>query len=213
MGALTRHSVSPFGVADWQADVAQLVDEHHLVAWSVNARKRLHFAVSMGQFLSGLRDAEVCTFYGKFITDLDSFCSQVERAVVGPSLERRLDGPGGLASLLRSREAFRDRPASKYRYYIWHDADVLLKRDAALFGRIAETIAGVAAEAEYASDDLLLIHRAIFVGGAALDLYAEDERGQFRCWAPDGHPEPFWQVVTGLERPPFVRYQIDLLGR
>jgi len=60
---------------------------------------------------------------------------------------------------------------------------------------------------------LLLIHRAVFVGGPSLDLYAEHPEGQFQSWVKDEHPEPFWHVVTGLDRPPVLRYQIDLLGK
>lgn len=213
MGALTRHSGSPFTAPDWQAEVTSLLDEHHVVAWSANLRGRLHFASSLSQFLGSLRDAEVFTFYGRFITDLESFCSQAEQAIVGPTLERRIDGPGGLAALLRSRQTFRDRVASRYRYYIWHDADVLLRHDRRLFGKLVETIFGVAAEEEYAADDLLLVQRAILVGGPALDLYADDPLGQFHSWFRDEHPEAFWQVATGLERPPVLRYQIDLLGK
>lgn len=213
MSAITRHPGSPFLLTDWQADVTQMLDEHHLVAWSAQARKRVQFAASLQQFVGGLRDAEVCSFHGRSITDLDSFCVQLERSIAGPELARRIDGPGGVASLLRHRETFRGRPASKFRYYIWHDCEVLLRHDHRLFGRLAETLAGVAAECEYASDDLLMIHRAVFVGGPALDLYAEDEQGQFRNWSRDEHPEPFWQVATGLERPPFMRYSLDLLGQ
>lgn len=213
MSALTRQPDSPFSVPDWQAEVTQLLDEHHLVAWSAQPRKRVHFAASLSQFLGSLRDAEVCTLYGRFITDLDSFCCQLEQSVVGPALERRIDGINGVASLLRSRQTLQNRVASRYRYYIWHDAEVLLRQDPLLFGRLAETFAGVAAESEYVSDDLLLIHRAVFVGGPSLDLYAEHPEGQFQSWVKDEHPEPFWQVVTGLERPPVLRYQIDLLGK
>lgn len=155
-GAITRHPDSPFRVADWQADVTQMLDEHHLT-WSAQPRKKLQFAASLQQFLGGLRDAEVCTLYGRSITDLESFCQQLERACPGPELARKIDGPGGVASLLRHRETFSGRPASKFRYYVWHDSEVLLHHDPRLFGRLAETIAGIAAEAEYASDDLLLI--------------------------------------------------------
>ena len=34
-----------------------------------------------------------------------------------------------------------------------------------------DTIAGVAAEAEYVSDDLLLIHRSVYIGSSVLDVY------------------------------------------
>src|SRR5690606_13649840 len=110
MSALIRPSDSPFGLVNWQPDVVQLLDENHLVALSDAPRHRMHFAVSLGQFLQGLKDAEVCSLYGRFITDLDSFCYQIERAIAGPPIERRIDGPRGVTALLRSRETFRGRP-------------------------------------------------------------------------------------------------------
>jgi hypothetical protein len=213
MSALTRQPDSPFGIANWQPEVVQLLNEHHLVASTEATHRRMHFAVSLGQFLQGLRDAEVCTLYGRFITDLDSFCYQLERAIPGPPVDRRIDGPRGITALLRSREVYRGRPASKFRFYIWHDADVLLRADQGLFGRLVDALAGVAAEAEYASDDLLLIHRTVFVGSPDLDAYAEREDGQFQVWSSDGSGDPFWQVVSGLEAPPIMRYAIDSLGK
>lgn len=214
MSALIRPSDSPFGLVNWQPDVVQLLDENHLVALSDAPRHRMHFAVSLGQFLQGLKDAEVCSLYGRFITDLDSFCYQIERAIAGPPIERRIDGPRGVTALLRSRETFRGRPACKFRFYIWHDAEILLMHDEGLFGRLADAMMGVAAEAEYASDDLLLIHRTIFVGGRILEEYADRPDGQLQVWAPDTpDSEPFWQVVTGIEMPPVQKYRIDGLGR
>jgi len=213
MSALSRQPEIVLLAQDWQADVTQLLDEHHLVAWSDVPQRRTQFAVSLGQFLGSQRDTEVCVFYGKYITDLDSFCYQLERAVPGPALDRRIDGPGGVVSLMRARATVRGRPETKFRFYIWHDADVLLRQNHVLFGQIVDAMAGVAAESEYVSDDLLLLHRSVFVGGSVLDVYAEDIRGQFRRWAEDGQGEPFWKVVTGIETPPFLRYAIDLLGR
>ena len=213
MSALTRQPDTPFAVANWQPDVVQLLDEHHLIAISENPRNRTHFAVSLDQFLQGLRDAEVCTLYGRFITDLDAFCYQLERAIPGPTLERRIDGRRGVTALLRSREVFRGRAASKFRFYIWHDADVLLRADESLFGRLVDALAGVAAEAEYVSDDLLMIHRAVYVGGPLLATYADKKGGQFQTWHCDNGGEPFWQLVTGIDRPPVMRYQIDVLGK
>ncbi|MDX2131523.1 MAG: hypothetical protein SFY69_05685 [Planctomycetota bacterium] len=212
MSAISRQPEVPLLVADWQSDVTQMLDESHLVAWSDVQARRTQFAVTLGQFLGRQRDTEVCVFYGKFITDLDSFCYQLERAIPGPSLERRVDGPRGAVALLRARASFRGRAETKFRYYIWHDADVLLRQDNRLFGQIVDAIAGVAAESEYVSDDLLLLHRAIFVGSSVLDIYADDPRGQFRRWYADGHGEPFWQVVTGLRSPPVTKYCIDVLG-
>ena len=212
MSAIFRPSNTPFGLGDWQADVVQMLDESHMCAWSSQAGRRVRFAVSIAQFLQAQRDTEVCTLYGRHITDLESFCYQLERTIPGPALRCRIDGPDGVTALLRTRESFPGRPATKFRYYLWHDADILLHRDSALFGRLVDAMAGVAAEAEYASDDMLLLHRSIFVGGTMLDEYASDERGQFRCWFDDGLGEPFWQVVTGIERPSFVRFPVDRLA-
>jgi hypothetical protein len=214
MSALSRPTSELVLLApDWQADVTQLLDENHMVAWSDLPQRRTQFAVSLGQFLGSQRDTEVCVFYGRYITDLESFCYQLERAIPGPSLARRIDGPGGVVALLRARASFRGRPETKYRFYIWHDADVLLKTNHKLFGQLADALAGVAAEAEYVSDDLLLLHRAVFVGGSILDVYAEDPKSQFQKWMTDEHGEPFWRVVTGIDGPPYLRYRIDLLGK
>ena len=103
MGALSRHPDSPLVVADWQPDVAQLLDEHHLVAHSERPGRRLAFAASMSQFLGAQRDAEVCPFYGRYIADLETFCHQLERTIAGPTLRRRIDGIDGIAALLRYR--------------------------------------------------------------------------------------------------------------
>jgi hypothetical protein len=202
----------PLLVADWQADVTALLDEHHLAAWSDLPQRRTQFAVSLGQFLGSQRDTEVCVFYGKFITDLESFCYQLERAVPGPSLERAIEGETGIVSLLRARASIKGRPETKYRFYIWHDADVLLRHNKALFGQIVDAMAGVAAEAEYVSDDLLLIHRSVLVGSSLLEIYSEDANAQFNAWLRDGNGEPYWQMVTGLARPSFMRYKIDALS-
>jgi hypothetical protein len=214
MSALTRQIESPFAVLNWQPDVVQLLDEHHLIAISDSPRRRMHFAVTIGQFLQGLRDAEVCTLYGRYITDVESFCYQLERAIPGPLLDRRIDGPRGLTSLLRSRQIYRGRTPSKFRFYIWHDADVLLSEDESLFARIVDAVSGVAAESEYASEDVLLIHRAVYVGSPILSAYADSVEGQFQSWASDSeYDDPFWKVVTGLERPPFARFPIDGLSK
>jgi hypothetical protein len=213
MGALSRHPDSPLVVADWQPDVAQLLDENHLIATSERPGRRLAFAASMSQFLGAQRDAEVCPFYGRYITDLESFCHQLERTIAGPSLRRRIDGIDGVSALLRYRTSVSGRRAARFRYYVWHDADVLLRSDRALFGRLADAMAGVAAEAEYVSDDLLLIHRAVYVGGRDLVEYFDDEEGQFRSWWKDDFGEPFWKVVTGLDAPSCVTCDIDPLDQ
>ncbi len=212
MSALSRQPEAPLLVQDWQAEVTALLDDSHLVAWSELPQRRMQFAVSLGQFLGGLRDTEVCVFYGRFINDLESFCYQLERCLPGPSLERRIEGPCGIASLLRQRCSFRGRPETKYRYYLWHDADHLLRADHRLFSRIVDALTGVAAEQEFVCDDLLLLHRVVYVGGSILDVYADDPAAQFRSWLVDSTgAEPFWKVVTGLDNPSFQRFRIDSL--
>jgi len=212
MSALSRHLDQPLVRANWEPDVGQVLDEHHVAAWSELAGRRLQFAVALGQFLGAQRDTEVCPFYGRYITDLESFCHQLERAVPGPNLARRIHGPGGVTDLLRTRTSHKGRPASKFRYYIWHDADVLMQRDRALFGQLVDALAGVAAECEYVSDDLLIIQRAVLVGGSPLSEYLRDAKGQCRAWYDDGMGEPFWKVVTGIDQPAFSGYPIDVLG-
>lgn len=211
MSAVSRSPHVPLLAPGWQPDVVQLLDEHHMVAWSDIPTRRTQFAVGLAQFLGLQRDAEVITFFGRHIADIEEFCHQLERSIPGPSLDRRFEGTAGIASLLRSRVSMRGRPATKFRYYVWHDADALLLKDHRLFGRIVDAIAGVAAEDEYVNDDMLLLHRAIFVGSSVLDVYAEDPRGQFQNWYNDGGGDPFWKVVTGIEHPPFVRYRVDSL--
>ncbi len=213
MSALTRNAESPFRAVDWEPEVTAELDENHVAAWSDSPRRRVHFAAALGHFLGGQPDTEVCPLYGRHITDLESFCYQLERALPGVPLDRQVDGPNGIVGLLRSRHTFRHRRASRFRYFVWHDADTLIREDHRLFGRIMDALVGVSAEQEYASDELLIIHRTIVVGGAVLGMYAEDQKGQLRSWYDDGSGEPFWQVVTGIETPPVTTFEIDLLTR
>ncbi|MEO1007166.1 MAG: hypothetical protein AAFX79_01205 [Planctomycetota bacterium] len=211
MGVLTSQSNNPLLSGQWQADVAALTDESHLVAWSAHPRYQIDFATSLGQYLQAQRHTEVFCFRGRHITNLESFCEQLERGVPGPTLARRVNGPRGVVSLLRGRDPAHCGPASRYRYLLWDDADVLLRQDRTLFSELVDAIIGVAAESEYVSDDLLLLQRAVFVGGLPLKQYADDEDGQFRIWLPDAFDEPFWQVVTGIDGPSATAFNIDRL--
>lgn len=213
MTALARQPGSSLAI-EWQPDAIRLLDEHHLIAVSDSPVRRGAFTASLARWLSGLRDAEVCTLRGRAITDLASFCTQLERSLSEPEgqpIDRRIDGARGITTLLRTRTAGNGR--TKFRFYIWQDADVLLQEDPVLFGRLVDALAGIAAEAEHADDDLLLIHRAIFIGSEALACYADDPDGQFQAWARDGrYEEPLWQAITGIERPDFAQYPIDELA-
>jgi len=123
----------------------------------------------------------------------------------------RVDGPAGLVSRLRSQPVIPGRPPLRLRYIVWHDPDGLIKNDSELFGRVADAIAGVSAEAEYTSDDLLLITRAVYIGGQSLRDYAADESGQLQSWLRDGAHEPFWRAVSGVEKPPVLTGRIGEL--
>lgn len=201
MSAIARHGRSPFKAPDWQPDALQRMDEHHLVAWSGSPGRRVAFAAAFSEFLSLQRDAELCVLYGHSIIDLESLCAQLERALPGPELSRRIDGMTGVVAWLRSRSTGRFKHAAKFRYYLWHDADVLLNHDESLFSRFVDALAGVAAEAEFVSDEMLLIHRAVIVGSPALAECGARADGPFQSWYDDGLGSPFWLEVTGVPTP------------
>jgi hypothetical protein len=198
----------PIEVRPWAVDVLQMLEEHHLCAWSESADRRAKFCVDLAWQLSSLDDTQVCVLEGSRITDLASFCSQLGRTLGFDRVARQIDTPTGVVGTLRRRHTPKGQTPIKRRYYLWQDADVLLRRDHRLFGRLVDAIAGVAAEHEYANEDLLLLQRAVYIGGSALDMYAEDPRGQFRSWWSDGDEPPLWRVVTGVESPRLLRHAI-----
>jgi hypothetical protein len=211
MTVLAGHFDSPFPAVDWQPEAMALLDERHLAVWTHARGRKSQFAASLSQFLGSQRETDVVTLYGRYITDLESFCHQLERAIPVDHLERRLDGTDSVTDALRSRQTLRGRSVARSRYLIWNDADVLLRADPVLFGGLVDAMLGVCAEAEYASEDLLLIQRCVFVGGAALADYADEPQGQFKSWLPDGMGDPFWALVTGVQNPDVKCAHIDEL--
>lgn len=211
MRASSRQITPRFVPLDWQPEALQLLDEHHLVAWSHTSRTRTAFAAGLSQFLAAQRDLSICVLHGRSITNLDALCQQLERQIPGPPLDRRIGGSSGVIEFLRSREPMPGRPAPRQRVILWSDADVLLRADHDLFGRVVDAFTGVAAEMEYSTDDQLLIQRAVFIGAPALDVYADDTQGQFHTWHAAGDGEAFWTVVSGLVAPPMMRVHIDSL--
>jgi len=212
MEVLRGHSALGAPIRGWQAELTRVLDEHHWVARSSQSGERASFAAGLASFLAGLDDTQVIPIYGRNATDLETLCYQIERSIPGDGpMRRRVDGPAGLVSRMRSQPVIPGRPPLRLRYFVWHDPDELIQNDPALFGRVADAIAGVAAEAEYASDDLLLITRAVYIGGKTLLEYAEDESGQLRSWLADGADEPFWRTVSGLDAPPVLTGPIGRL--
>jgi len=196
---------------DWQPDAVARLDQSHLVAWSPQPTQQIVFTSSLQHFLRGQPDLDVCNLHGRSITSLDSFCHQVERLVPVGRLDRTLFGRHGVVSALRRRVSAQHEGFGRARYFVWNDADVLLEADRGLFGELVDALAGVAAEWEYVSEDMLVIQRCVFVGGRALSEYAADATGQFRSWKRDEQGEPFWQSATGLEQPPIAVERIDAL--
>ncbi|MBL8757262.1 MAG: hypothetical protein JNK35_02390 [Phycisphaerae bacterium] len=195
---------SPSG--DWLARAAQALEDTHLACWSANLGLRERFGLEMAWYLQRMPQTQTCVLSGGLIHDLEGFCRALDRALPASTpVARTIDGPGGVIDRLRRRPRERpilgDADIIKHRYYVWRDADMLLRADPDLFGRLADAITGVAAEAEFASEDRLLIHRCVFVGGPSLDAYARDPAGQFQSWFSEHGEEPFWSALSGLPRP------------
>ncbi|MFN7020875.1 MAG: hypothetical protein ACK4WH_06060, partial [Phycisphaerales bacterium] len=191
--------------------VLQLLEEHHLCAWSPDKHLRRQFVNDLSWHLRHLRQTQVCILDGTKITDLSSVCSILEAQLGTGRIAREIDSPLGVVGSLRRRPSPGGSEPIKSRYYIWSEAHQLLRRDPDLFGRLVDALAGVAADEEYVSEDLLLLHRAVFVGGPSLDVYAEDPRGQFRRWWSDRGEPGFWQVRTGVAAPKLVSRSIEAL--
>lgn len=213
MRVVARQADAVFDGYGWLPEVLTALESSHLVAWSDTTRRRNRFCAAVRSFLAAQPHTDVCVLQGRSILSLDHLCHQLERLVPVAQLDRRLDGPDSVTEFLRAVPAQPGCRAPHQRYWLWADADVLLKADPALFGRVVDCLLGVSAEGEYGLADGTLLQRAVFVGGAMLEAYAQDHRGQFRCWAADGDAEPFWQMVSGLERPPVVTRPVDYLMR
>jgi len=212
MGRITAHTGpgDASAGAPWHEEVAQLLEEHHLVAWSPSPKERDAFGLSLARYLTTLEESQVCQFHGSQISDLYSFCNQLERTISNDRIKRVIEGKSGIVDALRS--SLDTEVPIKRRYFVWHDAHVMLRYDHRAFGRLVDALTGVAAESEYVSEDLLVIQRSIFIGAPSLDVYGEDPRGQFRNWYSEDGEEPLWRCVTGLHRPPVLRYRIEDLA-
>ncbi|MBX3404778.1 MAG: hypothetical protein KF699_15315 [Phycisphaeraceae bacterium] len=206
---IAKPVLRPVAVPAWRLDAAQLLEEHHLVAWSPQPENRRLFAWELAEHLARFEDTQVCMIRGEEVRDLASLRDELRAVLDVGQIAARMEGPGGIIDGLSRRASATGEPALKRRFFIWSDADVLLRTDHRLFGRVVDAIAGVAAESEYASEDMLFLQRAVFVGSSVLDVYAEDPRGQFRSWWAEDGEDPFWSVVTGRSRPVFLRYRIE----
>lgn len=186
------------------ADIAPLLDEHHLVVLGDHPAERDACAEGLRRHLEQRTpDTRVASMEGHRIRDLETFCARLEESLGRPAgtLERSVD---------RIVECLRTRPGdARHDYLLWRDADTLLEHDVELFGRLVNALIGVAAEREYVSADLLVIQRVVFLGDDKLGAYAEDENGQFRSWLVRDGVTRFWEVASCLERPPVLTYRLD----
>ncbi|MFN0011756.1 MAG: hypothetical protein ACKVS8_08960 [Phycisphaerales bacterium] len=199
--------------SEWLSAAAALLEEVHVFAWTANAPLRERFGLEMTWYLERLAQSQTLVLHGSDIKDLDGFCRQLEHAMPHAGrLERDIEGKHGVMEAVRRRPSESVLLGSaglvKHRYFVWRDADTLLAADRALFGRLVDALAGVAAESEYASEDRLLIQRSLFIGGPALAQYGEDPEGQFRRWLSDGLGEPFWSTVSGIKAPAVRGFEV-----
>lgn len=213
MGSVVEHRSGGGGGAclePWWLRAASTLEEHHLCAWSPDAHARAGFIVRLGAILETMEGTDVCVLDAGAMTDMASVCEQFGRiAGLGP-IAPRLGGDDGLLAALRRRPE-RQRPDGtvlKRRYFVISEAQALLRRDPALLGRVVDAVAGVAAEDEFVGDDLLLIQRLVLVGTAALDVYAEDPRGQLRRWWGAEGELSAWGLITRRAGPRVARWRI-----
>ena len=200
-----------FEPCTWQPEVHAKLDTHHIAAVTNDLRARTRFAANFQRFLATQPFTEVCILHGRSILDLEGLCAQLERLIPVDELARTIDGPKGVASILRSRSIAPGHAPIRNRYFIFHDADVLARLNPVLFGRIVEVFAGVAAELEYASAESSVIQRCLYIGGEALEAEARRHDSRLHTWADDGPGIPFWSLVTGLDHPSTSICSIDAL--
>ncbi len=198
-----------FEPCTWQPEVLARLETHHIGGWSPDGGLRARFGAQLQQFLAAQTGTEVLVLHGRAIMSLEDLCAQLERLIAVERLARTIDGAGGVAALLRSRSTPAWASAARQRFFLWHDADMLLRRDPGLFGRVVEVIAGVSAELEYAGDARLLIQRCVYLGGALLADEVRDPGSMFNRWGDDGPGVPFWSLVSGEPRPMTALCSID----
>ncbi|MEM7622816.1 MAG: hypothetical protein AAF235_06390 [Planctomycetota bacterium] len=211
VSAFGRHLYDSAADPFWPADVQALLTDEHLAAWSVTPRAASDFAASLRQFLSLQPDTEVWTISCGTVHSLADAAAALEQFVPYGPIRPNIDGPGGITDALRQRGPSVFGSVARFRYIIWLDCDAAIEAAPKVFSKIVDAALGVAAEAEYATDELLAIHRSVFLGSDKLRAYASDARSQFRRWLGDAGQRPFWECVTGLEAPPVAVRRVERL--
>ena len=211
MSAMTGMSGYVFEPVSWHAEVRARLDDRHMVAWSDDPALRVRFAVGLQNFLATQSMTSVCVLHGRAISTIGDLCDQLERLVPVTKLSRTIDGPNGVASLLRSRVSVMGHGAERVRIFVWHDSDLLLRRDPVLFNEVVEVIAGVSAELEYSDEGSVLVQRGVYMGGSRLADEARRVESRLNSWSDDGSGLPFWGLVSGLGSPRTALCRVDQL--
>tara|TARA_R110002072_G_scaffold152120_1_gene301721 strand:+ start:926 stop:1582 length:657 start_codon:yes stop_codon:yes gene_type:complete len=212
MSAVPGHQGFVFEPITWQPEVLARLNDRHLVAWGDDISVRSRFAASFQQYLSSMPDTQVCVIHGRAIQTLDDLCDQLERLIPVDKLSRSVDGPWGISSLLRQRSTVPGRRSERMRVFVWHDADLLVRRNRALFQVIAEVMAGVSAEMEYADDGAVLVQRCVYVGSPAIEREARRVDSRLNSWGGSVSGEiPFWELVSGQATPRTTLCSIERL--
>jgi len=218
----------------WPDEIVQLLDDQHLVviADPAGGDAADRFAAMLARRLRQMAETQAVVIDGATVRDVPTFCRALEKQMLSREERRRLpaaqawwrDVPN-VISLLRHAP----NGAPKRRYFIWTNADQasspgessgedgrgaggLLQRDPVLFGRLVNALLGVAAEQEHISPDPLVLQRAVFIGGRALERYAEDPHSALNCWL-DEAGSPLWEVASVLEKPPVAMYRLEAGAR
>jgi hypothetical protein len=204
-------SNATFESGTWPADIAQLLDDHHLVVLSDHPAERARFHTTFGDYLRSILDTQVVAISGEHATDLASLCAELRKHL--PHDVRPKPTMRGIVNLLRNW------PGEPKRLYImWTNADATLEADMRFFARVANAIFAVAVEHEHLSTHRLILQRAIFLGTSKLGAYAEDHKGQFSKWldayeetrdGEDSEDLRLWEAQSCVERPPVLIYRID----
>jgi hypothetical protein len=184
-------------------DLLGQLEESHLVIWAKERALVEHACALCRDALGSIPETQVVELDGRRMTDLGSARQVLDAALPAPAgqaLRPSFDGPAGILARLREPPASLGRTHVKRRYYLWTDADTLLASSPACFSVLVDAIAGVAAEGEYASDDLLLIQRLVVVGGPELAICHANAHGPLRTWRQTSP----WARLTHVPRPVFT---------
>ena len=183
------------------AEIAQFLDEHHLVVVGDDDARQRELVRALAAHLEAIADAEVIWIDGAAVTDLKSFMGELERGL--------RTGQPTFESIADVVAALRSAPHNpRHQFFIWEHADELVERDPTLFGRLANAFFGVAAEREHITPGPLVLQRVVFVGGASLRTFAGTVDGPFRSWLIEDEAKSFWEMASCVPRPAVLTYEV-----